>query len=465
MGRLCHLSCCAMLTFNTLMHERYTPLQGWQKWQYRITQALLILTLFVMPIWWKVPQAPAPFSANYVMGFTVTWLIVITSLSALVSASWKGLRFTRWHIAWSLLWIGFLLWTWASQSWAFVREDYPAIAQNATLITAIMALFAISMSLHPPPTRAILATLMLMLVFYGVIGALQVMQQGSLGLPAEFTLNPAVSGANVIQAGDMRWLRPHGLLPHPNIWAGFIGAGLFASAYAYLRGWRWALLLVGFGWWLLLMSFSRGAWLGFGVATLMSLPFLWRMFGWRRLILIVSLLVILGVVFVLMYAPLLNARTGAGQENTEMRSIADRIVYTQIALDAIQTAPLQGIGAGNYPWYASDYLYYRTDYDLRGDNVHTVILAIASELGIVGTLLWLALISMAMVRGAWLLWHTSDTNSGSMVWWAIAVMWLLVGIFDHYPWTLSFTQSFWVLMIAWSWNDNAKGNTYNDVSP
>jgi uncharacterized membrane protein len=150
-------------------------------------------------------------------------------------------------------------------------------------------------------------------------------------------------------AGDMRWLRPHGLLPHPNIWAGFIGAGLFASAYAYLRGWRWALLLVGFGWWLLLMSFSRGAWLGFGAATLMSLPFLWRMFGWRRLIPIVSLLVILGVVFVLMYAPLLNARTGAGQENTEMRSIADRIVYTQIALDAIQTAPLQGIGAGQLP--------------------------------------------------------------------------------------------------------------------
>jgi O-antigen ligase len=90
-----------------------------------------------------------------------------------------------------------------------------------------------------------------------------------------------------------------------------------------------------------------------------------------------------------------------GKRTPRCASIADRIVYTQIALDAIQTAPLQGIGAGNYPWYASDYLYYRTDYDLRGDNVHTVILAIASELGIVGTLLWLALISMAMVRGAW----------------------------------------------------------------
>ena len=101
--------------------------------------------------------------------------------------------------------------------------------------------------------------------------------------------------------------------------------------------------------------------------------------------------------FVILYQPFLAARAGIGDESVELRSVSDRAVYNQIALEVIGKAPIVGIGLGNFPWYAADYLA-KTDFDLRGQPVHNIFLSAWTELGMVGLALTLA----ATLIGGWI---------------------------------------------------------------
>lgn len=409
-----------------------------------MTQACIALSLIVMPVWWKIPHAPAPFTSTYVLGFPLTWFIIITTLLGFVNSLAHRHRPTRLQWLWLCLWFCLITWTSASQHWAFMA-DRPALVHNATLQTLIVASFAIVISLQNLNLRWMLGALLLGCLLYGTIGALQVARQASIGLPGEFYLNPALSGISVIEASGVRWLRPYGLLPHPNIWAGFIVGATLGAFWAYWRGWRWALLLCAFGIWLLLLSFSRGAWVGFAVTLALMFPLWMRRYGTRPLRVLLPVTLALTLTFVTLYAPLIFARGGVGQENTEMRSLADRIVYTRIAHEAIQTHPLTGIGASHFPWYASNYLYHRTNYDLRGDNVHTVPLLIFAELGVVGFGLWLGIIVIPLGQGMRATWRGEGDPSPYV---GVALAWMLIGIVDHYPWTLIMTQAYWVVMLA-----------------
>jgi len=417
-----------------------------------VTHLALLLVFALVPLWLRWEFAPPPFSSVYVLGFVIASAMLLTVTLWMLGGfpGWRTFIRHRWRVTWILTLLLLAGWAAISAGWAFGRDmGYAGLAPNAALQLLIVALFALATACVAPQPRRVLSVLIASMLLHGAIGGLQVAQQASLGLEVlgEFSLHPEESGVSVIQSDDLRWLRPYGLLPHPNLLGGVIVIGLLASANWIVdgRGWRYggALLAFLFGFYLLLLTFSRGAWLGFATGVLFALPFVLRKTNfWRRIAPVLVGSAILGAIFVALYNPLLLSRVGVGNENTEMRSIADRIVYTDVAHRAIAQSPITGIGAGNFPWYASVYIFYNTDYDLRGDNVHNIYLGVWADLGIVG----LGLLLMSLISGTIAALEQRDTARIALL--AGVIAFAVIGLFDHYPWTLPLTQTLWIGLLA-----------------
>jgi O-antigen ligase len=453
----------------------------------------ILVTFALIPAWLKFQAAPAPFTATYILGFVII-VPIIGTIAAWILTGLPGLSHLlqdKWRLAWLLCWLMLAAWGFFSQGWAFIRLKEPGVGQNAALHLWLLVLFLIATASAAPPLRMVMPVFIVSLLINSLIGGLQVATQASIGLGilGEFSLEVAKSGTSVIQVGDMRWLRPYGLLPHPNVYSGVLIVGLFAAAAWSIGQNRWQ-KIIGTGaflagLWLLFLTFSRGAWLGFGVGILAILPLVARYLqhypklqtapklkltlsdkplaisGQRSayhalsafksqfspLFLMSLFSLLMGILFLWLYHPLVLARAGTGLENTEMRSIADRIVYTDIAWDAIQKQPITGVGVGNFAWYASYYLYYNTDYDLKGDNVHNVGLMVWSELGIVGLSLFLLMLFFGILATFHNIQRSGYTPSRIALF-GIVLALVVVGLFDHYPVTLIHGQIMWLGILA-----------------
>ena len=417
----------------------------------------IIATIFFTQAWLKMPDAPAPFTATYVTGFVIVIPLLVTIMLWGLSGL-RGLQTiyrSKTNLLWFISLIAFAGWAILSQHWDFVSDERAGVAENAGLQILLVFSFAWIVFCHPPKLRWILALGICLLVIQGIIGGLQVANQSSISLKifGEFTLDPSKSGVGVIQSGDIRWLRPYGLLSHPNIYAGLLIFGLF-SCGGFILGENRRLQILGgvcflSGLWIFLLTFSRGAWGSFGLGLLVSLFFILRFYRIKRRFLVIGAMAFcIGIIFLLMYRPLISSRVGASEESIEMRSVADRIVFVEIALDAINTSPYIGIGAGNFPWYASHYLFYKTDYDLRGDNVHQVVLGIWSEYGLVGLVLISINILTAIIGTMRNIWRYKQERPERIAILGASIALLAVGLFDHYPWTLIHIQILWFILMA-----------------
>ncbi len=327
-----------------------------------------------------------------------------------------------------------------SYEWAFMRPNgYPQLAQNAAAQMAFAVLFALGVRRISP--SFILSVLVIGMLLHGSIGGLQIAQQSSLGLPGEFYLDPQLPRISVIQSADTRWLRPYGLASHPNVFAGYIAVGLLAS-YAWIlsenRCLKWlGLLVFSFGLWILLLTFSRGAWLGFVMGAVFIT---WRWRKNRYVWVAFTSALILGICFILLYYHLLLPRLGASTEAIEQRSIDDRSILIDAALDAIQHNLLLGVGAGNFDWYAA-YYFFDLGLDRKGENVHNVYLLVQAELGFVGLAIFLSFLFYSVRKCI----QTPDKfryicGSGGI---ALAV----IALVDHYPFTLLHFQTLWFSLL------------------
>ncbi len=233
-------------------------------------------------------------------------------------------------------------------------------------------------------------------------------------------------------------------------------AGTLAAGALWFDRRRWVqitgALLVAAGFSVLLLTFSRAALGGLAVGGLFALLLLWprlrRREGVRGLLLAAGLSALAAGVIYAAYAPFFAARAEAS-ESVEMRSVADRIVFTDFALRSIGERPLLGVGAGNFPWRTSAYLQ-DTFFDLRGDNVHNIYLSAAAELGLIGLALMLTALVSGLVSGMRAARGRParpDADRAALL--AIVVALLAVGLLDHYPYTTFHMQALlWGCMAA-----------------
>jgi len=415
-------------------------------------RTLILVTFALIPVWGRFDFAPPPFSADYVTGFAIFWpAITVVILWAITGfPGFRNLIRNGFAQVWVCLLLMLIIWIFLSRNWAFMRVQRPQVATGAALQFALALLFSICVASVRVPIRQVMLVLIVSMLVQVVIGGLQVARQESVGLGAigEFVINLQKPGVSVIQSGLVRWLRPYGLASHPNLFAGFVAVGLLAVGTWIIADRRW-LRWIGtgvflFGLWVFLLSFSRAAWIGFGAGVISAFPMLLRSQLRERIIrrhvaLLILLVALVGGAFFLQYRSLLLARAGIGDEYTEQRSVNDRAILADIARSSVDTAPVFGVGIGNFAWYASYYLFYETDLDMQGDNVHQVLLSIHAELGWVGLLI--VVLSIAIPMEAILQKKAQSSEDAALI--AGFVMLGVIGIFDHYPITIFHFQTLW----------------------
>lgn len=434
----------------------------WRGWGMAFTRALVLVTFALVPVWYRFGASPFG-SSLYMSRFA------ITSSAAATVAVWlaaglpglRGLRQARWGGPWAAALLALALWMAFSGAWAFARAYAPDAALNAAVTFCLAALFALVTACTARP-RWIVRALAVGVLFHGGLAVAQAINQGSLGLHAlgEFTFSPDQPGVSVIVAGGWRFARPYGLLPHPNILAGALLLGVLAAAGGFVgaakMAWFWRLIAlagVAVGGAGLLLSFSRSAWVGLAVGSLALLigafPLLRSRLGLRRLLVLAGVALLVSAAFFVAYRPLINARVGVGEESVELRSVADRLVYTEFALRSIGERPIFGVGAGSFPWRSGAYLR-QTFYDLRGDHVHNIYLSAAAELGLIGlALLVLALgagmaAAVAQVRAS-----SGEERAARAALLAAGVGFAVIGWFDHYPYSILHMQiALWAALAA-----------------
>ncbi len=424
----------------------------------------IFITFVLIPMWFRFSGMRAlgmgDFTVFYSAGFLIFWPILWTvvwwgiSRFAGIGALWqsKSLRL------WLILQMIFVVWILLSWTWSYKRDSYPSVTVGAALPFTLVIIFSLAVCCSHISIRLIVTALIIGLIWNSLLASVQVAHQGSVGLTilGEFQVNPANSGAVVVQAADIRWLRPYGLLPHPNMLGGFLTVGLLGvfgwSLSSQSKGWLYGVVIFEFGLWSLLLTFSRSAWLGLAVSLFFILALTFETWSrdrqrWIRILTIGGISLIVGGAFFALYQPFLSARAGLSDESLEVRSTSDRVVYTQIALDAIRESPILGTGIGNFPWYASTYLA-KTKFDLRGQPVHNIYLSAWAELGVIGLGLFLLIIAATIRAGFANIRKEYDKKE--YLYAAVGcgvIAFLIIGLFDHYSWTLiQFQAAFWGLM-------------------
>jgi O-antigen ligase len=283
------------------------------------------------------------------------------------------------------------------------------------------------------------------LTLEALLGLGQVLRQSSLGglfwLLGERTFTIFTPGiARGAWRGEV-FLRPYGTFSHPNSLAGFVLVALILllGKGVSTRGEKIAAVL-GFG--LLLLAFSRAAWLAafvLGVIFLVSQlkAGLKKNFPFPRLPYLAIGLAL----------PLLTYFFS--QTTIDSTSFSVRRELAEFALSEIRSSPMVGLGAGRFVISLSQnrpvwqWLYWL-------QPVHNIFLLMAAETGFLG----LAVFVFWFFGGLFRLLNETK-GSARAVLFAIGAI-LLTGLFDHYWLTLIQNQLLLAITLGLGWGRNEK---------
>lgn len=143
-----------------------------------------------------------------------------------------------------------------------------------------------------------------------------------------------------------------------------------------------------------IFTLTRAVWLAVAVALLVGLVAERRT---RRFLLPVAASAAVAVVAVLALVP--GLRDDVEERRSEQHAVWDRLNTNAAAVDAFLENPLVGIGWASFPRASEPYLRQHDDYPLTGRNieVHNLLLSRLAEIGLLGTLPWLASLGLGIV--------------------------------------------------------------------
>jgi len=290
-----------------------------------------------------------------------------------------------------------------------------------------------------------------------------------LGLAAHL---PEIPGTFVVGTATGRFLRAYGSLPHPNMLAGFLVVcllvivGLYLSLYANKRQKKFLLkailLTVSFCVILsgLLVTFSRSAWCALGMALIvLLLVYLFKKKqeqAWLvAKVLITSILLV--AVTVILVPDLFQTRIG-GQERLEVKSYQERQAYFKESADLLKKYWHRGVGIGNYT--KAIYSKVQPNKEVwEYQPVHNIYVLIAGEISVFGFIVFLLLIFEVLKSAVFTMAAPASlvglADKGREVWlYVFSTIFLVVciiGLFDHYLWTLPFgIFLFWLVLGFWA---------------
>jgi len=309
-------------------------------------------------------------------------------------------------------------------------------------------------------------------VLQSVLAICQFFKQSSLGLRfiEAGTYAPGAPGVATFIMGDNKIMRAYGSFPHPNVLAVFLLLAIFAFYAIWLTGRIRPIGPIGligliFA---LFLTFSRGPILIFLIISFLFLiirlfqlrPLYHteeRLLAGKRLMILSALFVVSSLISVIVLSPYIKARffTLSLQEE----AIDLRFFYNKMALSIIKDKPFLGIGIGNFVNFSHNYPVF-----LRAANamlaggggadvkipewvyqpVHNLYLSIASEIGILGALLFLFFLAKTIIRPIRLISPIGFLFLG----------FLILALSDHLFWTLQSGGIIFWLSLALLGNPN-----------
>jgi hypothetical protein len=251
-----------------------------------------------------------------------------------------------------------------------------------------------------------------------------------LGLDWPGILAPNTSGASIVQIADgSRWLRAYGTLPHPNLLGGFaVGmlVGPLAIYLTYTKRLLPLLILISLTLTLIVLTFSRSAWLGLVILAAGLLLFRKRLETRRLVLLFLTSLVTLSVLAISLQR-LFQTRLGVAQAAVEQVSNYTRYWLVQRAIEIFAAHPWLGSGAGAFSLALSRHV---ADY-FKIEPVHNIPLLVLTELGILGIILTGGLLATLIMLSPKVL------NPAAITIFSGVMGLIAISQFDHYLWTLA----------------------------
>lgn len=197
------------------------------------------------------------------------------------------------------------------------------------------------------------------------------------------------------------------------------------------------------------VTFSRGSWLAFGVASLVV-----GIFSRSRKIILLTILFVIILAIKPEYIPdSIRARFNMTftkkdsyleqpLEDTLEKSASDRIIIWRGAINMIKTHPFLGFGYGSFPYFIMQY----SEIEVERD-AHNTYLRIAAEMGIPALLIFLILLILIFINTLWVFKHTSDNFfKGCSLGFLGGVVGLLVAcMFGSRMNSLEISGQFWII--------------------
>ena len=345
----------------------------------------------------------------------------------------------------------------------FVSTDLGiSIYRFIKLVEFVLLFVYINKSYRADRTYRTYSVLIAAGLLQSALAIVQFYKQSSLGLKfiEAGQYLPGAPGVATFIMGSEKVMRAYGSFPHPNVLAAFLLLAIFCFYYLWIsnliKGKFCYMLYVicymvcVFG---LFLTFSRGPILVFIFISMIF--FLARFFQLRvqyhteerllagkRLMLLALFFVVFSVLSTIILMPYIKNRFFIISLQEE--AIDLRFFYNKIGLAIIKEKPLLGVGIGNFVNFSHNYpAFIRAANAMlsggQGDveipdwlyqPVHNIYLLIASEIGILGLIVFLLFIIMRLIRIP--IRMTRIDNPFLF----LVICYLLLGLSDHYFWTL-----------------------------
>ncbi len=297
--------------------------------------------------------------------------------------------------------------------------------------------------------------------FQAGIAIIQSLTQSSLGLwfLGEPVLKAGQPGVAVFEVGHgavtTLFMRAYGTMPHPNLLSVWLFIALWSCLITALRDehrrvlWyeivAYIVILYGF-----LLTFSRVAIGMWGLSVMFgAIIFIWKLrkrinrdATITRLRGLIAMTAIVMLVFTGVYWSQVWSRIRISRGDEAVRH---RILFMRIAERSVSRSPFFGLGIGQFvPDLMRSFARDREDILLSVElkkypisylyqPVHSIYLLIASELGVLGVvvfLFWMGTIFVRMISMAYKRWMTLEVAI------LIMISMMVMGAFDHFFWTL-----------------------------
>ncbi|BCX14456.1 MAG: hypothetical protein KatS3mg088_139 [Patescibacteria group bacterium] len=276
----------------------------------------------------------------------------------------------------------------------------------------------------------------LSLFFFGLIGVLQFIKGSTtdsfLYFLGERNFSKNTAGIALFSFLGRDFLRVYSTFPHPNVLAGFFGLCLILLLGTEVKSGFcliWKKIILVFGFFVFLLSFSRGAFL-----SLLLVGFV-LLINKKYLRIVAFLMVSLSFLFSLILFFLSDLNRNNIYLSKPLKERLDLVISTK---DVFLKYPFFGVGLNNFILKTSyNFEVGAINYQLQ--PVHNIYLLVLSELGVFGFLIfYLFLLRISLIA-----------SSLNKPWFFLGLCFVIIsGVVDHYWLTLGQTRLLFVILVS-----------------